>query len=281
MKPTDSSNSDQFWKIKVGQAGNIYSLETAVGETVPPQEHDNAPWVDEVWQSVSVDGSENVVDNTCFDSPWFIHEAGTYIYDSSCSIEPTSGQDEVEVPYTDTNLPTPTLNSYALTRSSSLCVEQATLNRFNCPLDGSTDLGNSPNNGNTANYLAKIRGTGVDEANSIVVSFLHYAFSGSSMYFYKTNPTSSPTDTWTLAEVNAALPVNQTIDFYAYPPKLAEEVMGGPAMGGFDGAIDLQDQPFYSPSLGSHCDDETGECYFMSWVSTGRFVVGLLCFFFP
>lgn len=35
-----------------------------------------------------------------------------------------------------------------------------------------------------------------------------------------------------------------------------------------DRGIPVTTRPFYSPSLGKYCDDETGECGFVAWVST-------------
>ena len=43
----------------------------AYGEVVPPQYHDNAPFIDEVWQNVAVDTTAN----TDGSFPWFIHQA--------------------------------------------------------------------------------------------------------------------------------------------------------------------------------------------------------------
>ena len=57
ISSTSLTDSSKNWELRVGKGGQIYSLKTdALGETVPPQyrSSDNAPWVDEVWQSVSV-----------------------------------------------------------------------------------------------------------------------------------------------------------------------------------------------------------------------------------
>jgi hypothetical protein len=77
------TNSDpvRSWDLRVGRGGCIFSLRTpALGETVPPQNHsgDNAPWVDEVWQTVVVSTSLN---NSSAGSPYFLHQAGTYLKD--------------------------------------------------------------------------------------------------------------------------------------------------------------------------------------------------------
>lgn len=50
------------------------------GEVIPPQFHNDAPFVDEVWQSVAVDQTQNYKPSTG-NKPWFIHQAGTYTRD--------------------------------------------------------------------------------------------------------------------------------------------------------------------------------------------------------
>ena len=96
MQHTDS-NDNRSWTIRFGQAGNIYSMVGPMGETVPPQDHTNAPWVAEVWQAVQPLGSNGDNDNDDTTGPYFIHEAGTYQRDG-----------------TDTEIPfySPTLGSY-------------------------------------------------------------------------------------------------------------------------------------------------------------------------
>lgn len=73
---TSLTNPSDNWELRVGKGGQIYSLKTdALGETVPPQYHanDKAPWVDEVWQTVSVyDNHPNTKYN---------HSSGVYLYD--------------------------------------------------------------------------------------------------------------------------------------------------------------------------------------------------------
>jgi len=72
-------NASNDWKLRIGLGGQIYSLATpALGETVPPQYRSSdggqwAPWVDEVWQTVSVYNKDG-------DSK-FNHSAGIYIKD--------------------------------------------------------------------------------------------------------------------------------------------------------------------------------------------------------
>jgi hypothetical protein len=74
---------NRSWTIRIGQAGNMYShyCPDMHGETMPPQAHDNAPWIDEVHQSVSVNGYLNLGAGRCNgqDCPAnFVHGAGTY-----------------------------------------------------------------------------------------------------------------------------------------------------------------------------------------------------------
>jgi hypothetical protein len=71
-----------------------------MGETVPPQNHDEAPWIDEVWQSVSVDVAQN--SKAPAFEPFFIHEAGAYQRDT----------DYVGVPLTDIPFYSPSLGKH-------------------------------------------------------------------------------------------------------------------------------------------------------------------------
>lgn len=96
MQHTDS-NANRSWTIRFGQAGNIYSMVGPMGETVPPQDHTNAPWVDEVWQAVQPLGPNGDNDGDSSTGPYFIHEAGTYQRDGG----------ETAVPFYS-----PTLGSY-------------------------------------------------------------------------------------------------------------------------------------------------------------------------
>ena len=85
---TDPTDSAQSYSLRIGKGGNIYSFRGAFGESVPPQWRNPnwaqpsygggtsyAPWVDEVWQMVAVDGALNNVP----DSSYFIHQAGVYL----------------------------------------------------------------------------------------------------------------------------------------------------------------------------------------------------------
>lgn len=73
---THSGNSDRSYELRIGKGGQIYSFITSAGETVPPQYPATAPWVDEVWQMVAVDGSLNDPPNN---EKYFIHQAGVYL----------------------------------------------------------------------------------------------------------------------------------------------------------------------------------------------------------
>mmetsp|Transcript_40172 Transcript_40172/g.46209 ORF Transcript_40172/g.46209 Transcript_40172/m.46209 type:complete len:860 (+) Transcript_40172:168-2747(+) len=82
------NNSNRSWTIRLGQAGNIYSFVGPMGETVPPQDHNDAPWVDEVWQAVQPLGPNGDNDNDSTTGPYFIHEAGTYQRDGEYTAKP-------------------------------------------------------------------------------------------------------------------------------------------------------------------------------------------------
>ncbi|MDG2152893.1 MAG: T9SS type A sorting domain-containing protein [Crocinitomicaceae bacterium] len=88
MSYQNSINPNSSYDIRIGKGGQLYSFRGAFGESVPPQwvnpnwvqpsyggGHSYAPWVDEVWQLVSVDGS---IHNPP-DSSYFIHQAGVYL----------------------------------------------------------------------------------------------------------------------------------------------------------------------------------------------------------
>jgi len=81
-------DSTQSYQIRIGKGGQLYSFRGSFGESVPPQWRpvgwalptygggtSYAPWVDEVWQMVCVDGSLNNPP----DSAYFIHQSGVYL----------------------------------------------------------------------------------------------------------------------------------------------------------------------------------------------------------
>jgi len=82
LDPTES------YQIRIGKGGQLYSFRSSFGESVPPQWRplgwtqptygggtSYAPWVDEVWQIVCVDGALNNPP----DSAYFIHQSGVYL----------------------------------------------------------------------------------------------------------------------------------------------------------------------------------------------------------
>ena len=94
MSHTDSVG-DNSWSIRIGTGGNMYSHYTPdrYGETLPPQENNlDAPFVDEVHQSVSVNDQINL--NPAYEQwcpgpsttnkeqckPYFIHQGETLVH---------------------------------------------------------------------------------------------------------------------------------------------------------------------------------------------------------
>lgn len=82
------NNVNRSWTIRFGQAGNIYSMVGPMGETVPPQDHAKAPWVDEVWQAVQPLGPGGDNDRDPSTDKYFIHEAGVYQKDGDYTSKP-------------------------------------------------------------------------------------------------------------------------------------------------------------------------------------------------
>lgn len=82
MRHNDTGN--RSWSIRIGTGGNVYShiYQNAHGETVPPQENDHAPWIDEVRQSVAAHRYLNKNGNC------IIHQAGAYQRDSTYTTTP-------------------------------------------------------------------------------------------------------------------------------------------------------------------------------------------------
>ena len=83
--PVDETIS---YQMRIGKGGQIYSLRSAFGESIPPQYRKpkkggdaqqvnvSAPWIDEVWQMVAVDSKQNSRKNK---EKYFIHQAGVYL----------------------------------------------------------------------------------------------------------------------------------------------------------------------------------------------------------
>ena len=92
MSYVNNIDTTKNYTIRIGKGGQLYSFKGSFGESVPPQwVHPNwvdssygggtsyAPWVDEVWQMVCVDGAQH----NAPDSMYFIHQAGVYLKTSS------------------------------------------------------------------------------------------------------------------------------------------------------------------------------------------------------
>ena len=80
--------SNRSWEIRIGKGGNIYSHYTPnmYGETFPPQNNGESPWIDEVQQTVSVNLDLNYQGATLDqygNKAYFIHQAGAYQRDTA------------------------------------------------------------------------------------------------------------------------------------------------------------------------------------------------------
>ena len=77
MSHKNDIDDRQSWTIRIGKGANIYSFRGKYGEAIPPQYHENAVFIDEVTQSVSVNQEKNRNSG----KPYFIHQAGIYTKD--------------------------------------------------------------------------------------------------------------------------------------------------------------------------------------------------------
>jgi hypothetical protein len=88
LRSNNSLNPNQSFQIRIGKGGQLYSFRSASKEYVPPQWRSAgstqptygggtsyAPWMDEVWQMIGVNG----LLNNPPDSSYFIHQAGVYL----------------------------------------------------------------------------------------------------------------------------------------------------------------------------------------------------------
>ena len=97
-------NTNTSWSIRIGTSGSMYShyVPDMWGETMPPQKHYAAPWIDEVHQTVAVNQFLNGKYDECYDALgtvvarksdgscpsgtseklYFLHQAGAYQDDS-------------------------------------------------------------------------------------------------------------------------------------------------------------------------------------------------------
>lgn len=66
------------WRLRIGQAGVIYSFIGKFGEALPPQGGAHSPWNDEVWQQTMTNRRKN---NPDAGGLYMIHQAGVYLYD--------------------------------------------------------------------------------------------------------------------------------------------------------------------------------------------------------
>ncbi len=74
----DHDEGSRSWDLRIGKGSQIYSLRAAFGEAVPPQRPGVAEWIDEVIQTVSVNGElhrEAMGDES---KMYMIHQAGVY-----------------------------------------------------------------------------------------------------------------------------------------------------------------------------------------------------------
>ena len=85
----NDTEGDRSWEIRIGLNGVIYShfVKDMYGETLPPQSREDAPWIDDVIQTVAVVGELNQQtvlpqfcegDTTESCRKMFVHQAGAY-----------------------------------------------------------------------------------------------------------------------------------------------------------------------------------------------------------
>jgi len=74
----------RWWTLRIGRGGQVTSFRGPFGESVPPQVHEGAPWIDEVWQIVSVSSGRQNRDRLPGGRrplAYFIHGSGIYLRD--------------------------------------------------------------------------------------------------------------------------------------------------------------------------------------------------------
>ena len=74
----------RWYALRLGRGGQLYSLRGPFGESVPPQVHEGAPWIDEVWQIVSVSHerqNRDLLPGRHRPLAYFIHGSGIYLRD--------------------------------------------------------------------------------------------------------------------------------------------------------------------------------------------------------
>jgi len=84
----DDGSGRRSWTIRIGTGGNMYShyAPDLHGESMAPQAHSDAPWIDEVQQQVAVN---NVLNGQApWNRPYFQHQAGAYQRDGDYTTVP-------------------------------------------------------------------------------------------------------------------------------------------------------------------------------------------------
>jgi hypothetical protein len=79
---THADANGNSWTVRIGTGGNMYShyAPDRHGEAMPPQDHTDAPWIDEVQQCVAV--NENLNGAASHGGrPYYVHQAGAYQQD--------------------------------------------------------------------------------------------------------------------------------------------------------------------------------------------------------
>jgi len=99
------ADTNRSWTLRVGSGGDMYSFLGAFGESVPPQFHNDAPWIDEVWQMTATNTAKNT--KAPLLKANYVHQAGAYSRDCAnkdgsvvaCSQADNKTDDFMEVPY--------------------------------------------------------------------------------------------------------------------------------------------------------------------------------------
>ncbi len=79
------------YELRIGTGGQIYSLFSEFGESVPPswrdpKGHHQSPWNDEVWQFVSVCKKYNKLDDVKYKELVAPYRAGYFVHNSGCYV---------------------------------------------------------------------------------------------------------------------------------------------------------------------------------------------------
>ena len=71
--PQNNTQEPKGWTMRISRGGNVYSFMGPWGQAVAPQVLSRSPFMDEVWQDVSVSNGLNTAAKK-----YFIHQAGAY-----------------------------------------------------------------------------------------------------------------------------------------------------------------------------------------------------------